>query len=52
VQALGVTLPEAVMIDDNADNISGARGCGMAVVPYVAGMDVQAALAPILENRG
>lgn len=47
---LGLSLPECVFIDDNTANVDGARGVGMKAILYRAGMDVSAALAPVLEQ--
>lgn len=47
--ALGVSTPECVLIDDNTANVDGARLVGMQALLYRTGMDVQAALTPILE---
>jgi epoxide hydrolase-like predicted phosphatase len=49
-QALNVHLAECVFIDDNLANIEGAHQVGMQAIHYVAGMDVRAALAPILRG--
>jgi putative hydrolase of the HAD superfamily len=47
-QALGVESGACVFIDDNQENVEGARKAGMAAVHYRAGMNVRAALAPIV----
>jgi epoxide hydrolase-like predicted phosphatase len=49
VQALGVAFGACVFIDDNDANVEGARRCGMTAIHYSAGMDVRAALTPVLE---
>ena len=49
-QALNVPCESCVFIDDNLANIEGARSVGMETIHYQAGMDVQAALAPILRG--
>ena len=48
--ALGVPLDACVFIDDNLANVEGARRCGMKAIHYRAGMDVRAALDPILKG--
>jgi putative hydrolase of the HAD superfamily len=50
-QALNVDLQESVFIDDNPDNIEGARKVGMQAIHYRAGMDLQAALQVILKGN-
>ncbi len=47
--ALNVSCESCVFIDDNLDNVEGARKVGMQVIHYRAGLNVQAALEPILK---
>lgn len=49
-QALDVPLDSCVFIDDNLANVEGARLYGMQAIRYRAGMDVHAALEPILKG--
>jgi len=49
-KALNVAPAECVFIDDNLANVEGARRFGMSAIRYVAGMDVEAVLAPILQG--
>ncbi|HVO41140.1 MAG TPA: HAD family phosphatase [Aggregatilineales bacterium] len=44
-RALSVAPEDCVFIDDNPANIQGAKDFGMKTILYVAGMDVNAALA-------
>jgi len=49
--SIGLCAPECVFIDDNPANVDGARAIGMAAIHYRAGMDVAAALQPILYDN-
>lgn len=49
--AIGLSTPECVFIDDNPANVDGARAVGMAAIHYRAGMDLAAALQPILYDQ-
>ncbi len=49
-EALGVAPQEAVFIDDNQENVEGARRFGMLALPYHAGMDLRSALQPLLKD--
>lgn len=41
---------EAVFVDDRADNVEAARALGMYGIAYVDGMDLAAALEPLLNS--
>jgi putative hydrolase of the HAD superfamily len=49
-QALNIAAIECVFIDDNLANVEGARRAGMQAIHYVKGMDVQAALDPLIKG--
>jgi putative hydrolase of the HAD superfamily len=49
---LGVRPQEAILIDDSAENVKGARAVGMAAIHFRPGMDLRAALEAWLEKRG
>jgi putative hydrolase of the HAD superfamily len=48
--ALQVSLPECVFIDDNTANVDGAKSVGMHGIRYTPELDVEAALAPLLDD--
>ncbi len=47
-QSLGVEPGACVFIDDNPTNVDGARRVGMRAIHYRVGMDLRAALKPML----
>lgn len=49
-KALGYSVPECLFIDDNTANVDGARAVGMHAILYRTGMDVEAAIRPILDD--
>jgi putative hydrolase of the HAD superfamily len=48
-RALGVECGECLFIDDSPANVNGARCVGMQAIHYRAGMDLRAALAPMID---
>jgi epoxide hydrolase-like predicted phosphatase len=49
---LGISAPEAVFVDDNADNVAAARAYGMETVHFVEPWPALGELDAILERRG
>ncbi len=49
-EALDVSLPECLFIDDNTANVDGANSLGMHGIRYTEGMDVEAAILPLLDD--
>ncbi|PJF31458.1 MAG: hypothetical protein CUN51_03775 [Candidatus Thermofonsia Clade 1 bacterium] len=49
-EALEVSLPECVFIDDNTANVDGAKSVGMHALRYTADLDLEAALEPLLND--
>ncbi len=49
-QALEVSPPECVFIDDNTANVDGAKGVGMHGIRYTADLDLEASLEPLLSD--
>jgi putative hydrolase of the HAD superfamily len=49
-EALGLSLPECIFIDDNTANVDGALACGLPSIFYRAGMDVAAAIQERMAN--
>ncbi|MCS6870710.1 MAG: HAD family phosphatase [Anaerolineae bacterium] len=49
-QALDVSLPECIFIDDNTANVDGAKSVGMHSIRFTADLDLEAALEPLLND--
>lgn len=48
--ALQVSLPECIFIDDNTVNVDGAKSIGMCGIRYTAQLDLAATLEPLLSD--
>lgn len=51
LQALDMSGAETLFIDDNVANVDGARTIGMSSIHYRAGMDLRAALRPLVGDQ-
>jgi putative hydrolase of the HAD superfamily len=51
LRQLDVAAKQAVFIDDAADNVAGARACGMVSIQFRPGLDVPAAVRGWLADR-